>query len=304
MAQLLRPWSVQGPAGLRFVDGRGIWLTAADGRRYIDMCSQLMAVNLGHGDRRVTDAVGRQMAQVSYVNPAYETESRAEVTERLAEILPPGIDRILLTTGGAEAVENAIKLARIVTGRPKIITRYRSYHGATAAAITASGDPRRHPTAAFETPGIVRIEDPYCYRCPWHHHPETCELECLAHVERIITLEGPETIAGIMLEGESGTSGCIKYPLGYWKRIESIARKYGILLIADEVMSGFGRCGDWFAVTRHGVTPDIIVMAKGLTSGYVPMGGIAVRGSLIFPRFEQDVLPLGLTYAKPDCCRS
>jgi taurine--2-oxoglutarate transaminase len=256
-----------------------------------------MAVNLGHGNRQISEAMADQARNLAYVSPAATVPIRDQLAGKMAEIAPPGLNRVLFTTGGAESIENAIKLARLATGRHKVVTKYRSYHGATSAAIAASGDPRRHSQAAFEPSGIVRIEAPYCTRCPWHQVLGRCDYECSQHLERIIEFEGPHTIAAILLEGESGTSGCIKYPPEYWKRARELATRYGIVLISDEVMSGFGRCGDWFAVSRYGVVPDIITMAKGLTSGYIPMGGVLLKDSLISPKFKGTMLPVGLTYA-------
>lgn len=294
--KLITPWSAQLVKGATLVRGEGTTLWDGEGRAYFDLCSQLMAVNLGHGDRRISEAMASQAGSLAYVNPSYTMPIREKLVEKLAEIAPAGLDRVFLTTSGADAIENAIKLARLATGRHKVVTKYRSYHGATAAAISASGDPRRISQAAFETPGIVRVEDPYCYRCPWGQTFGACRYECVSHLERVIEFEGPETIAAIILEGESGTSGCIKYPPDYWRRAREISSRYGIVLISDEVMSGF-RCGDWFAVSRQGVVPDMIVMAKGLTSGYIPMGGILTKESLISPRFDRQMLPIGLTYA-------
>ncbi len=294
--KLIIPWSAQSVQCPQIVRGAGTTLWDSDGTPYFDLCSQLMAVNLGHGDLRIAEAMAAQASILSYVNPAYSTPVREILAEKLAEIAPHELNRVLLTTSGADAIENAIKLARLATGRHKVVTKYRSYHGATAAAMSASGDPRRLSQTGFETPGIVRVEDPYCYRCPWGQTLGNCEYQCVSHLERVIAFEGPETIAAIILEGESGTSGCIKYPPDYWLRVRAIASRYGIVLISDEVMSGF-RCGDWFAVSRHGVVPDMIVMAKGLTSGYIPMGGILAKESLISPRFDSKSLPVGLTYA-------
>ncbi len=294
--KLIIPWSAQLVQVPNIVKGVGATLWDSAGKPYFDLCSQLMAVNLGHGDIRIAEAIATQVGVLGYVNPAYSTPIRESLAKKLAEIAPPGLDRVLLTTSGADAIENAIKLARLATGRHKIVTKYRSYHGSTAAAMSASGDPRRLSQAEFETPGIVRVEDPYCYRCPWGQTFGQCEYQCVSHLERVIAFEGPQTIAAIILEGESGTSGCIKYPPDYWPRVRAIADRYGIVLISDEVMSGF-RCGDWFAVSRHGVVPDMIVMAKGLTSGYVPMGGILAKESLISPQFDSKRVPIGLTYA-------
>ncbi len=296
------PWAPQSKNPLTIVDAEGVFLTDASGRQYYDLCAQLMAANLGHRHPDMIAAV--QSANWGHISPGLLTPDRLTLLDAFADIAPPGMTELFLTTGGADAIENAIKLARLATGRHKILSKYRSYHGATAAAITVSGDPRRWTQMAFETPGIVRIEDPYCCHCPWGKCLETCAYECVSHVRRVIEMEGPHTIAAILLEGESGTSGCIKYPPLYWKQIQELASEYGILVIADEVMSGFGRCGDWFAVTGHNVIPDILVMAKGLTAGYVPMGAILCRSTLL-DRFQNESLPMGLTYsAHPLACRA
>src|SRR5215467_4248718 len=229
----------------------GVYLYDYDGKRYLDFSSGLMNVNIGHGNQRIADAVTRQMQEVSYVTPNCVTRVRGELGKKLAEIAPPGLTKTFFTSGGADAIDNAIKLARLYTGRHKIITRYRAFHGASYAAMTAGGDPRKLPSDAQQVPNIIHVEDPYCYRCPWGKELSSCSRECAGHVERIVEFEGPENIAAILMEAESGSSGCIKYPPGYLKKIKIICEKYGILLIVDEVMSGFGRTGKWFAVEHH-----------------------------------------------------
>ncbi|MCD4791397.1 MAG: aminotransferase class III-fold pyridoxal phosphate-dependent enzyme, partial [Bacteroidales bacterium] len=282
---------------------KGVYIYDRDGKKYIDFSSQLMNVNIGHGHPAIREAVIKQMDEVSYVYPGMITEVRGELGKKLAEISPGSLNKTFFTLGGADAVENAIKLARVYTGRHKIIAQYRSYHGATYAAMSAGGDPRKFPIDSQGMPNIIHIENPYVYRCPWGSKtPEECAEKAAQQIERIIQFENPESIAAIILEGESGSSGCIKYPLGYWQKIKSIADKYGILTIDDEVMSGFGRTGKWFAIEHHGVEPDIICMAKGLTSGYIPLGGIIVKEE-IARYFDNNVLPLGLTYsAHPVSC--
>ena len=296
-------WSAQkglNPISIDRADG--VYLFDRDGKRYIDFSSQLMNVNIGHGNPRIREAVCKQMDEVSYVYPGMITEQRSRLGAKLAEIAPGSLKKTFFTCSGADAVENSIKLARLYTGRHKIVTRYRSYHGATYGAISAGGDPRKLQVDRDAMPGVVHVEDPYCYRCPWGQEYKTCRRECVLHVERVINFEGPENIAAILMEGESGSSGCIKYPSDYWQKIKAIADKYEILVISDEVMSGFGRCGKWFAIENHGVEPDIIVMAKGLTSGYIPLGGIIVSEE-IAAAFDNRPLMLGLTYsAHPVAC--
>jgi taurine--2-oxoglutarate transaminase len=274
----------------------GVYLFDYNGKRYIDFSSGLMNVNIGHGDQRVTDAVVKQMQQVSYVTPSCATQVRGELGKKLAEICPGNLNKAFFTLCGASAVENAIKLARLYTGRHKVIARYRAFHGATYAAMTAGGDPRKLPADSQQMPNIIHVEDPFCYRCPWNKEPRSCQLECISHVERVIEFEGPKNIAAILMEGESGSSGCIKYPNNYWKRLRELCDKHDILLIADEVMSGFGRTGKWFGFENHGVIPDMICMAKGITSGYLPFGCLMVS-DVIAARYDNDPLMIGLTYS-------
>lgn len=290
-------WSVQ--SGLHPINAEraeGVYVYDRDGKRYLDFSSQLMNVNIGHGNQKVKDAVAKQMSELCYVYPGMATEARGKLGKKLAEISPGNLKKTFFTNAGAEAVENCIKLARMYTGRPKIITKYRAYHGATYGAISAGGDPRKFKIDRDAAPGMVHVEDPYCYRCPWSQKIESCHRECIAHVERVIRFEDPESVAAILLEGESGSSGCIKYPPDYWQRIKEIADKYDILTISDEVMSGFGRCGQWFAIQNSGVEPDLIAMAKGLTCGYIPLGGVIVSEK-IAKAFDTKPLMIGLTYS-------
>ncbi len=291
-------WSKQGGLNpMNIEKAEGVYLHDRDGKRYLDFSSQLMNVNIGHGNPKVRDAVVKQMDAVSYVYPGAATKARGDLGKKLAEIAPGSLNKTFFTLGGAEAIENAIKLARVYTGRHKIIAQYRSYHGATYGAFSAGGDPRKFAVDSQQVPNIIHVENPYFYRCPWHSNTlEECSERSAAHIERVIQFENPDSIAAILLEGESGSSGCIKYPPGYWKKIKEIADRYGILIIDDEVMSGFGRTGKWFAVEHHGVEPDIICMAKGLTSGYLPLGGIIVSDKII-DSFNDKPLPLGLTYS-------
>jgi len=231
------------------------------------------------------------------------TEVRGELGKKLAAIAPAGLKKTFFTLGGAEAIENAIKLARLHTGRHKVITQYRSYHGATMAAVTAGGDPRKLAVDSQQMPNIVHVENPYVYRCPWYSNSaEECGERAIHNLENVIKYEGPHNVAAIIMEGESGTSGCIKYPPFYLKKVRAICDKYGILLISDEVMSGFGRTGKWFGIDNHEVSPDILCFAKGVTAGYTPLGGIIVSEK-ISAAFDDQYLPLGLTYsAHAVCC--
>lgn len=290
-------WSKQsGLDPIHITKAEGIKVFDEDGKSYLDFSSQLMNVNIGHNHPHVKDAIKKQLDEVIYVFPGMTTDVRGKLGKKLSEIAPGNLTKTFFTNGGADAIENAIKLARLVTGRHKIITKYRSYHGATYGAFTAGGDPRKLPVDRDQMPGVVHVEDPYCYRCPWGQTSDSCLHQCVQHVERVIQFEGPDNVAAILFEGESGSSGCIKYPPNYWKEIRKIADKYNILIIVDEVMSGFGRCGQWFAIENADIQPDMIVMAKGLTSGYIPMGGVIVTDS-IADFFNDKPLPLGLTYS-------
>ncbi|MHA4809157.1 aminotransferase class III-fold pyridoxal phosphate-dependent enzyme [Flavitalea flava] len=296
-------WSKQkGIAPIAVQSAKGVYLYDYDGKRYIDFSSGLINVNIGHGDQRVTDAVVRQMQEVSYVTPGCVTRARGELGKKLASITPGNLKKTLFTVCGASAIDNAIKLARLYSGRHKIIARYRAFHGASYGAMTAGGDPRKLPNDAQQVPNIIHVEDPYCYRCPWGREMSTCSRECVSHVERIIEFEGPENIAALIMEGESGTSGCIKYPPDYLIKIRALCDKFGILLIVDEVMSGFGRTGKWFASELHGIVPDMIATAKGITAGYLPLGALIVTDK-IADYFNDKTLWLGLTYsAHPVSC--
>ncbi|MVT07991.1 aminotransferase class III-fold pyridoxal phosphate-dependent enzyme [Chitinophaga tropicalis] len=296
-------WSKQkGIAPLAIKRAEGVYLYDYDDKRYIDFSSGLINVNIGHGNQRVANAVMKQMQEVSYVTPGCVTQARGELGKKLAAITPGNLQKSLFTVCGASAIENAIKLARLYTGRHKIIARYRAFHGASYGSMTAGGDPRKLMHDSQQVPNIVHVEDPYCYRCPWGKEISTCNRECVSHIERVIEFEGPENIAAIIMEGESGTSGCIKYPPDYLQKVRALCDKYGILLIADEVMSGFGRTGKWFACDLHGVVPDMIATAKGITAGYIPLGALIVSDT-IARYFDDKVLWLGLTYsAHPVAC--
>jgi taurine--2-oxoglutarate transaminase len=294
-------WSKQkgtDPIAVKY--GEGVYLYDYDGKRYIDFSSGLMNVNIGHGDQRITEAVVRQMQQVSYVTPSCVTKVRGELGKKLAEICPGDLNKAFFTVCGATSVENAIKLARLYTGRHKILSRYQSYHGSSNGAMAASGDPRRLPVDAQQAPNFVHFDLPYLYR--WEYGEEALLKESVAQLERIIAYEGPANVAAILLEGQSGSSGCFLYPSGYLKAVREICNKHGILLIMDEVMSGFGRTGKWFAFQHHDIVPDMIAMAKGLTCGYLPFGCLMVSNK-IASKYDDAVLPLGLTYsAHPVAC--
>lgn len=291
-------WSKQsGLNPISIEKAKGVYLYDRDGKRFLDFSSQLMNVNIGHGDQRITEAVKRQMEEVSFVYPGMVTDARGKLGKKLSEIAPPSLNKTFFTLGGAEAVENAIKLARMYTGRHKIITQYRSYHGATYGAMSAGGDPRKFPIDNQPVPNMVHVENPYFYRCPWNSQTqEECGEMAARNLEQVVKYENPDSVAAILLEGESGSSGCIKYPPNYWKHVRRICDEYGILLIDDEVMSGFGRTGKMFAVENHGVEPDIMCMAKGLTSGYLPLGGVMISDK-IAKHYDDHPMVIGLTYS-------
>jgi taurine--2-oxoglutarate transaminase len=294
-------WSKQkgiSPIAVKY--GEGVYLYDYDGKRYIDFSSGLMNVNIGHGNQRVTQAVVRQMQQVTYVTPSCVTKVRGDLGRKLAEICPGDLNKAFFTLCGATSIENAIKLARLYTGRHKILTRYQSYHGSSNGAMTASGDPRKLPVDSQQAPNFVHFDLPYKYR--WEYGEDNLLKESVASLQRIVEYEGPSNIAAILLEGQSGTSGVLLYPEGYLKAVREICNRYGILLIMDEVMSGFGRTGKWFGFEHHGIVPDMIVMAKGLTCGYLPFGCLMVSDR-IASKFDDTVLALGLTYsAHPVSC--
>jgi taurine--2-oxoglutarate transaminase len=287
----LYDWQAQKAAKpIPVATAKGSTFSTPDGKRYLDFNSQLMGMNIGHGDPRVIDAIKRQAEELAYISPFMATEVRARLGQKLAELMPGDLDKSFFTLGGAEANENAIRMARMVTGRHKIVSRYRSYHGATFATITLTGDPRRWANEPG-MPGVVHVLDPY-------HGPERQADDAetaLAYLEETFQLEGPETIAAFILEPVTGTNGILIPPDGYMQGVRELCTRYGILLIADEVMTGFGRTGEWFAVNHWGVVPDLMTMAKGLTSSYLPLGAVGISPKVYEP-FDEKVYYGGLTY--------
>jgi taurine--2-oxoglutarate transaminase len=283
-------WSAQDAVDpIPVARAQGVYFWTPEGKRYIDFNSQLMCVNIGHGDPRVVKAIQDQAATLAYANPFMATEPRARLGAKLAALTPGDIDVFFFTNGGAEANENAIKIARAVTGRQKILARYRSYHGGTAAAIAATGDPRRWSQPPM--PGVIHVLDPYHgIERGWDD-----AASALASLEEVIVLEGAHTIAGFILESVTGTNGVLVPPDGYMQGVRALCDKYGIVMIADEVMAGFGRTGKWFAIEHWNVVPDVITMAKGLTSAYVQLGAVGVRRP-IANHFAKTPFPGGLTY--------
>ena len=284
-------WSAQNAIDpIPIAGAKGCWFWTPEGKRFLDFNSQLMCVNIGHGDERVIHAIQQQAARLAYANPFMASEPRARLGAKLAEITPGDIDTFFFTNGGAEANENAIKLARQFTGRHKILSFYRSYHGATAGAMMLTGDPRRWASEPG-MPGAIHLLNPYHgIQRGW----DTVE-KALADLEETIQLEGPQSIAGLILEPVVGTNGVLVPPAGYLQGVREICTKHGILMIADEVMSGFGRTGEWFAVDHWKVVPDLLTMAKGLTSAYVPLGAVGMRHA-IAEHFRDKVFFGGLTY--------
>jgi taurine---2-oxoglutarate transaminase len=287
----LYEWSAQSKVDpIPVAKAKGIYFWTPEGKRFIDFNSQLMSVNIGHGDPRVIEAIHQQASALAYANPFMATEPRARLGAKLAEITPGDIDTFFFTNGGSEANENAIKIARAFTGRHKILARYRSYHGATAGSISLTGDPRRWAVEPG-IPGVIRVFDPYHgIERGWDSVEQS-----LANIEEVIQLEGPQTIAAFILEIVPGTNGILVPPDGYIQGVREICTKHGILMIADEVMSGFGRTGEWFAVDHWKVVPDLISMAKGLTSSYLPLGAVGMRHH-IAQHFQDKVFYGGLTY--------
>jgi taurine---2-oxoglutarate transaminase len=274
---VLHSWSVQDAiAPIPVAGGEGRYFWDYDGKRYLDFASQLVNLSIGHQHPRVVAAIKDQAEKLCTIGPPMATEPRSTLARTLSEVTPGDLTMTFFTNGGAEANENAIKLARWYTGRHKVIARYRSYHGATAGAITLTGDPRRWP-AEPGIPGVVRMLDPYTYRCP-AGHPDPCPVCTGApHLEEILQYEGPQSVAAVILETVTGTNGIIVPPDGYLQAIREVCDRHGILLICDEVMAGFGRTGKWFGVDNWNVVPDVLTLAKGINSGYVPLGAMIVR---------------------------
>ncbi len=290
-------WSAQAlidPLPIARAEGSYFWDYA--GTRYLDFSSQLVNVNIGYQHPKLVAAIQEQAAKLCTISPVFANEARSEAARLIAELAPGTLNQVFFTNAGAEANENAIRLARLHTGRHKILAAYRSYHGATAGSITLTGDPRRWPNEPG-IPGVVRYWGPYLYRSAFHATTEAEEsARALAHLRDLIMLEGAHTIAAIILEPVVGTNGILVPPEGYLAGVREICDEFGILFIADEVMAGFGRCGEWFAVDRWGVTPDLITFAKGVNSGYVPLGGVIIADE-IAESFATTAFPGGLTYS-------
>jgi len=301
-AHVFYTWSAQSKVNpIPVKRAKGVYFWDTNDKRYLDFNSMTMCVNVGHGDERVIKAMQEQVAELPYAAPGMTTKIRALSSKAVADITPhQALTKVLFTLGGADSNENAIKLARGYTGKHKILARYRSYHGATMGAMAATGDPRRQMWEPLTMPGVVHFLDPYRYRSTFHRtNPDISESDFtqdyLNHLDEIIRYEGPETIAAILMESVTGTNGIIIPPEGYLQGVRALCDKYSIVMIMDEVMSGFGRTGKWFAIEHWEVVPDIITMAKGLTSGYAPLGAVAMKPE-IAAAFDEHVFQSGLTY--------
>ncbi|SNY79165.1 taurine---2-oxoglutarate transaminase [Nocardia amikacinitolerans] len=295
-SHVFHSWSAQ--AALHPVvlaGGRGCRVWDHAGREYLDFASQMVNVNIGHQHPVVTAAIADQAARLATIGPATANLRRGEAAQRITALAPDGMDKVFFTNGGADANENAIRMARLHTGRDKVLSTYRSYHGNTGAAVVATGDWRRMPNEYAR--GHVHFFGPYLYRSEfWASTPEEESERALRHLERVVQCEGPSTIAAILLETVPGTAGILVPPPGYLAGVRAIADRYGIVLILDEVMCGFGRTGRWFAFDGYDVTPDLITFAKGVNSGYVPVGGVVISDA-IARTFDNVVFPGGLTYS-------
>lgn len=288
-------WSQQSEAPLfEILEGKGARFRTPEGW-WMDLASLSYQANLGHGHPKVVEAIKKQADRFCLALPNHTFEVKERLAEKLLELAPPGFSKVFFTLGGSEAVENALKIARLVTGRYKTISRYRSYHGATAGALSLSGDYRRPPLEPL-LPGALHALDCYCYRCPFGHRPDSCKLECATQYDHIMRLEGEGSVAAVFCEPVPGANGVLIPPAGYWKRLREACDRNGALLVADEVLTGFGRTGRWFGIDHEeGVVPDMITLAKGLTGGYAPLGAVLVH-SKIAELFDRQKLYCGLTY--------
>ncbi len=303
-AHVFHSWSAQAAlTPLLVAGGEGSYVWDYEGTRYLDFSSQLVNTNIGHQHPKVVAAIQAQAAKLATVAPQHANAARGDAAQRITELAPDGMNKVFFTNGGADAIENAVRMARLHTGKRKVLSFYRSYHGNTGASIAATGDPRRWPNEYAE--GHVHFFGPYLYRSAFWATTEAEETDrALQHLEQIIIFEGAPTIAAILMESVVGTAGVLVPPPGYLPGVRALCDKYGILLILDEVMAGFGRCGTWFAFDNFDVTPDLITFAKGSNSGYVPVGGVIISDE-IAATFDTRVFPGGLTYSgHPIACAS
>lgn len=304
-AHVFHSWSAQALIDpLPIASASGSTFTDYVGKTYLDFSSQLVNVNIGYQHPRLVAAIQEQAARLCTIQPSFANDARSEAARLIAELAPGSLSKVFFTNGGAEANENAIRMARLHTGRPKVLATYRSYHGATNGAIMLTGDPRRWPSEPGMG-GVVHFWGPYTYRSAFHSENDAQECErALQHLREVIMVEGAATIAAIILETVVGTNGILVPPDGYLAGVRQICDEFGIVFIADEVMAGFGRCGEWFAVDHWGVVPDLITFAKGVNSGYVPLGGVIISDA-VAATFEKRAFPGGLTYSgHPLACAS
>ncbi|MFC3493492.1 aspartate aminotransferase family protein [Glycomyces rhizosphaerae] len=294
---VFHPWVAQGPRQVpTFVRGSGSHVVDTDGRHYLDFSSQLVFANLGHQHPRIVEAIKAQADRLCTLAPSHASDIRGEAARLIVDVAPEGLGHVLFTTSGTEAIEHAVRMARLSTGRPKVLAAYRSYHGSTTTSIHLTGDPRRWASDTGAA-GVVHFFGPFTYRSAFGSR--TPEEECeraLDHLEQVILLEGPSTIAALVLESVTGSSGVIVPPPGYLRGVRDLCTRHGIVYIADEVLVGFGRTGAWFAVDHDGTAPDLLAFAKGVNSGYVPLGGVLV-GERIYGAFTEKPYPAGLTYS-------
>jgi taurine---2-oxoglutarate transaminase len=304
-AHVFHSWSAQALIDpMPIASASGSYFTDYAGKRYLDFSSQLVNVNIGYQHPKLVAAIQEGAARLCTVAPSFANDARSEAARLIAEIAPTNLNQVFFTNGGAEATENALRMARLHTGRHKVFAAYRSYHGATAGAIAMTGEPRRWASEPG-MPGVVRYWGPYLYRSAFHATtPEEETSRALQHLRDLIMVEGPQTVAAIIFESVVGTNGILVPPAGYLAGVREICDEFGIVMIADEVMAGFGRCGEWLAIDHWGVTPDLIAFAKGVNSGYVPLGGVIISDA-ISATFQQRAYPGGLTYSgHPLACAS
>lgn len=279
---------------LHIVDAQDCYFTDSSGKKYLDFSAQLMCVTLGHKNPAVVKAIQDQAAKLPYIGPGFATDVRVELSKLLVEVLPKGLEKYFFSCSGTEANEAAFKIARMYTGKSRIISRYRSYHGSTAASVSATGDPRRWAVEqAGNVPGVIFAPEVYCYRCPLHHRYPECGTACVEYIDHMLEYEA--NVAAVIVEPIVGTNGVLVPPPEYMPRLREICDRHGVLLIADEVMTGWGRTGEWFAVNHWNVQPDILTTAKGITSGYIPLGLCATTRK-IAEYFDDHFFSHGHTY--------
>ncbi len=296
-AHVFHSWSAQGTLNpTEITGGEGSYFWDSNGKKYLDFSSQLVNLNIGHQHPKLVAAIQEQAGKLCTVAPPFVNASRSEAARLITELAPGDLNMVFFTNGGAEAAEYATRMAKLHTGRHKVLTTYRSYHGSTSGAIALTGDPRRWPNETGAS-GAVKFWGPYPYRSAFHstNNAQECQ-RALEHLENVLMVEGPQTIAMIALESVVGTNGILVPPDGYLQGVRDLCNKHGIVMMCDEVMAGFGRCGEWFAVNNWNVTPDLICFAKGVNSGYLPLGGVVISQK-IADTFKDRVFPGGLTYS-------